>query len=239
MKLKTFKLLAGLAIAIACCSADVRQAAAVDGSEISGSVGSWAPFLPTYEVGAASDDQDDYGFLARLRGHHRFDGYRTSIEGSIFYGDAGDTSLFGYEGLLRDTWEFSFADLSAGGGFSQMTFDQDFAGTNLENDYTGGKVVAGFESMFGHRPFWIDFGLGLYDLNGTFTPAAGPVETIDEFTTTYSVALRTEACFFGVAARPMMKFEFLSDMASYQNGQLGTDDGFILSSAIEFRLVGR
>ncbi len=219
---------------------DVSRALAVGGSELNANVGVWAPLLPDLEVPpAGSQSQDDVGVIVGLSGHHRFEGYRTNIEGSIFYGHAGDTSLFGFEGLLRDTWEFDFADLSAGGGYSQMTFDQDVGGANLESAFRGAKVVAGWESVFGNRPIWIDLGLGLYDLNGTFTSPTGSIQEMSEFTTTYSVALKTDTSLWGVAARPTLKLEYLSDIATFQGGRLGTDDAVILSAMIELSLLNR
>ncbi|MEM9644496.1 MAG: hypothetical protein AAF989_05845 [Planctomycetota bacterium] len=214
-----------------------QTAAAVDGTELNATVGLWAPLLPDLEVGSTRDSSDELGGIVGLSGHHRFDGYRTSVEAGVFYGDAGDISLFGYEALLRDTWEFGLGDFSAGFGYSALNYEQDYAGANLDSDYQGAKVVAGWETMFGRQPLWIDLGLGLYDMDGTYTAPAGAVFENNTFATTYSVALKTETCLWGIAARPTLKFEYLSDIATFQGGNIGTDDAVVLSAMIEFRLA--
>lgn len=231
--------MAAIAIVVGFVSVNPLPAFGVDGSELNASFGLWAPLFPGFQTGGVTDDSDELGGLVELYGHHRFDGYLTSAEGSIFYGDAGDITLFGYEALLRDTWSFAAGDLSAGFGYSQMIFDQTLAGAGLESNFRGAKVVAGWETAFGGRPVWLDLGLGLYDLDGTYSPSAGADQTINDFTTTFSVETKTDLCLWGIAARPSLKIEYLSDLAAFQNNQLVTDDGLILSAMLELRLAGR
>lgn len=220
-----------------CVCAD--SAKAVDGSELNASIGLWAPLFPDFQVDSTTDDSDELGGIVELSGHHRFDGYRTSAEGSIFYAEAGDISLFGYEALLRDTWSFQSGDWSAGFGFSQLTFDQSLLNANLESDFRGAKVVGGWETAFGRRPVWIDLGLGLYDMNGTFSRAGQADQIVEEFATTFSVEMKTDVCMWGIAARPSLKAEYISDLASFNNGILSTEEGVVLSAMLELRLANR
>lgn len=230
-----------VAAALACLAvcAFAQPASAVDGSELNASVGLWAPLFPDFQVDSTTDDSDEIGALVELSGHHRFDGYRTSAEGSIFYGDAGDISLFGYEALLRDTWSFQSGEWSAGFGFSQLTYDQDLLNANLESDFRGAKVVGGWETAFGRRPLWLDLGLGLYDMNGTFSRPGQADQEVSEFATTFSVEMKTDVCLWGIAARPSLKAEYISDLASFNNGVLATDEGVVLSAMLELRLANR
>lgn len=211
---------------------------AIEGTELNGSVGIWAPLLPDIQAGA-SQDGDSVGTIIGLRGHHRFDGYRTSIEGGVQYGVTNDVEMFGFDALLRDTWSFSFGDLSAGTGYSQMNWEQEGAGHELSSDFRGAKIVGGWETAFGRQPIWIDLTLGLYDLNGSYTGNTGSgvvTAEISEFTTTWGLDVKSDSRMFGVPVRAIFGINYLDDITTWENGAIGTDNAVVLTGALEFRL---
>ena len=226
-------------IAITFCVASLSitsSASAVEGTELNGSIGLWGVFLPDANDSTSSASGDSIGTIMSLAGHHRFSGYRTSAEGGITYGVTDDVQMLGYEALLRDTWSFGQHDLSAGFGYSQMDWDQDFGQGELSTTYQGAKVVAGWETFFGHRPMWLDFSLGLYDLDGEYDNAGVIEGTVGGFTTTYGLELKTEGTIGNVATRTIFGIDYLSDITSLHDGVVGTDDGLTLSAVFEFRL---
>ncbi|SMP69829.1 hypothetical protein SAMN06265222_112109 [Neorhodopirellula lusitana] len=212
---------------------DSQQAMAIEGTELSGTVGVWAPLLPN----VAGQDGDSIGTIIGLKGHHRFDGYRTSVEGGVQYGVTEDAEMFGFEFLLRDTWSFGIGDLSAGTGYSQMNWDQESRGHDLSSDYRGAKIVGGWETAFGNTPVWIDLSLGLYDMNGEYVGNGGATrESIDEFTTTWGIDVKTDTDMWGIPMRTVIGVNYLDDITTWQNGAIGTDSALVLTGALEFRL---
>ncbi|MFG0290963.1 MAG: hypothetical protein ACF8CQ_22525 [Rhodopirellula sp. JB044] len=213
-----------------------RPAYAVEGSVIEGGVGLWAPLLPELtEVGGASDSGDSVGTLLELSGHHRFDGYLTSVEAGVEYGVTNSVEMFGYEFLLRDTWSFKIGELSAGTGFSQMEWDRDWGHRKITNDYTGAKIRGGWETTFGRQPIWIDLTLGIYDFDGTYDDGVNS-ETVSEVTTTWGLDVKADCDLFRIPMRFVGGIDYLNDMTTWDAGQIGTDDAVALSGSIEFRL---
>lgn len=209
---------------------------AIEGTELNGSIGIWAPLLPDIEA-AASQNGESLGTIIGLRGHHRFDGYRTSIEGGVQYGITDDVEMFGFDALLRDTWSFSFGDLSAGTGYSQMNWEQSGAGHQLDSDFRGAKIVGGWESAFGRQPIWIDLTLGLYDLNGSYVGDGGATRAeISEFTTTWGLDIKSDSEMFGIPVRAVFGINYLDDITTWKNGAIGTDNAVVLTGALEFKL---
>lgn len=206
---------------------------AVEGTELNGSIGLWAPLLPDIRA-ATSSDGESIGTIVGLRGHHRFEGYRTSIEGGVQYGITEDVEMFGFDALLRDTWSFGIGDLSAGTGYSQMNWKQEGAGSDIDSDYRGAKVVGGWERAFGNRPLWIDLTLGFYDLNGSYVGDNGAVQAdIDEFTTTWGLDVKSNVHCFGIPGRAVFGITYLEDITTWQNGAIGTDDAVVLTGSLE------
>lgn len=229
---KSWSLRGIVVMTLACSLAfDVAPASAVDGSELNSSVGVWAPLLPS--LGTSSGDS--IGTIVGLGGHHRFEGYRTSIESNVKYGVTNTTEMIGVDAIMRDTWEFGDDHLSAGFGYSMMNWDQDSGNQSIDSDYQGAKVVAGWQKMFGRTPVWLDLSLGLYDLNGSY--ASGVItDEISDFSTTYGIDLKTDFNVFGIPSRAVLGVNYLDDFAAWRGGQLGTDDAVVLTAAVEFRL---
>lgn len=220
-----------------------QSAQAIDGTEVNGSVGIWAPMLPDFQTPAGNDNQDDVGVIVGLGTQHRFEGVRTSSHFDVFYGDAGDISAFGLDALLRDTWDFGDHHLSAGFGFSMLNFDQDVSipaiplGGSIDSDFIGGKIVAGWQSNVGQTPVWIDFSLGLYDMNADYSGevAAVPVTgTLSDFSTLYGLEFKADSTCMGVPVRPSFKVEYIDNFAQWAGGQLQTDDAVVLTGQLEF-----
>lgn len=215
---------------------DPSEAMAVDGTEMGATVGIWAPLLPDVE-GGVSHNGESLGTIIGLRGHHRFDGFRTSIEAAVNYGITDDAEMFGFDVLLRDTWSFGIGDLSAGTGYSQMNWQHEGSGHQLDSDFRGAKVVGGWEAPFGHELLWIDLTLGLYDLNGSYLGDGGATRAeIDTFTTTWGIDVKSDTAMFGMPVRTVFGVNYLSDITSWQGGQIGTDDAVVLTGSLEFRL---
>ncbi|TWT66173.1 hypothetical protein CA85_30370 [Allorhodopirellula solitaria] len=206
-------------------------ASAVDGTELNSSVGVWAPLLPS--LGTSSGDS--IGTIVGLGGHHRFDGYLTSVESNVRYGVTDTTQMINVDAIMRDTWDFGNHHLSAGFGYSMMNWDQDAGNESIDSDYQGAKIVAGWETVFGRTPIWLDLSLGLYDLNGRYS--SGMIaDEISDFATTYGIDLKTDVNVFGVPSRLVLGINYLDNFAAWQAGQIGTDDGVVLTGAIEFSL---
>lgn len=216
---------------------DPGRAMAIEGTELTGGVGVWAPLLPSIEGAGGSQNGDSIGTIINLRGHHRFDGYLTSIEGGVSYGVTNSTEMLAFDALLRDTWSFGIGDLSAGTGYSQMNWKQEGAGHQLDSDYRGAKVVAGWEAAFGRKPVWVDLTLGLYDFNG-FYRGQGAITSaeIGTFTTTWGVDVKTEHQLLGIPVRSVFGLTYLDDITTWQNGQIGTDNAVVLTAGLEFFL---
>ncbi len=209
----------------------MSPASAIDGSELNTSVGVWAPLLPS--LGSSSGDS--IGTIVGLGGHHRFEGYRTSVESNIKYGVTNTTEMINFDAIMRDTWDFGDHHLSAGFGYSMMNWDQDAGNQSIDSDYEGAKVVAGWQSTFGRTPVWLDLSLGLYNLDGSYTSGAVS-DHFSDFATTYGVDLKTDFVAFGIPSRAVFGVNYLYDFAAFQDGQLGTDDAVVLTGAVEFLL---
>jgi len=222
-------------IAALICGLNAPNAQAVEGTEFNATGGIWAPLLPNLQAGALNDSGDSVGGIVGLSGHHRFDGYRTSVECNVTYCVTDSVEMIGFDGLLRDTWVFDFGDLSAGFGYSQMDWEQSIATHNLESTYQGAKIIFGWEGAFGRRPLWVDLSIGLYDLDGTYVGLPVTANT-SKFTTTYGLKVKHDCELFGVPARAIFGFDYLSDITTWQGGQIGTDDACALTGAIEFHL---
>ncbi len=208
---------------------------AIEGTTVASSAGLWAPLLPQITAGAVSDSGDSLGTIVKLSGHHRFDDFRTSVESGVEYGVTDSTELFAYEFLLRDTWSFEIGELSAGTGFSQMHWTQDAGVHQLESDYTGAKIIGGWETTFGRQPIWIDLTLGLYDFDGTYTNGIVD-EKIDTFTTTWSLDFKFDCASFKIPMRFVTGIDYLSDITAWRANQITTDDAVALTASVEFRL---
>ncbi|WP_236624763.1 hypothetical protein [Rhodopirellula sp. SWK7] len=213
-----------------------NSASAIEGTELNSSVGLWAPLLPDL----ANDSGDSVGTVLGLSGHHRFDGYRTSIESGVTYGISDSAEMVGVDVLLRDTWDFGKHHLSAGFGYSMMDWDQDTAGHDIESNYQGAKVVTGWETCFGRTPVWLDLTLGLYDLDGAYVGDDGAggfnTGTTGGFTTTYGFDIKTEFDCCGIPARAIFGLNYFDDFAVWRAGQVDTEDAVVLNGSIEFRL---
>lgn len=205
---------------------------AIEGTELNSSIGIWAPLLPTLN----NDSGDSVGTIVGLGGHHRFDGYMTSVETGIKYGVSDTAEMIGVDALLRDTWEFGDHHLSAGFGYSMMNWNQEAGNHEIESDYQGAKVVTGWQTVFGRTPLWLDLSLGLYDLNGSYVGGGGATGEVNDFATTYGFDIKTDFDVFGIPARAVLGFNYLDDFASWQAGQMGTDDAVVLTGAVEFLL---
>ncbi|MCM2373522.1 hypothetical protein [Aporhodopirellula aestuarii] len=211
-------------------------ASAIEGSPIDGSIGIWAPLLPELsDAGGASDSGDSIGTTLELSGHHRFEGFLTSVEGGVEYGVTDSVEMFAYEFLLRDTWSFAIGELSAGTGFSQMQWDRDWGNREISSDYIGAKIIGGWETTFGRQPIWIDLKIGLYDFDGRYDDAVNH-ETISKFTTTWGVDVKADCDRFGIPMRFVAGVDYLRDMTTWEAGQIGTEDAVALTGAVEFRL---
>lgn len=212
------------------------EAMAIEGTELAATVGIWAPLLPDVEAGASTNGES-LGTIFGLKGHHRFEGYRTSIEAMVNYGITDEAEMFGFDVLLRDTWSFDIGDLSAGTGYSQMNWQQEGSGHQLDSDFRGAKIVAGWEAPFSNELFWIDLTLGLYDLNGSYVGNGGlTTAEIDTFTTTWGIDVKSDTAMFGMPVRTVFGVNYLSDITSWKNGQIGTEDAVVLTGSLEFRL---
>lgn len=207
------------------------SASAIEGTELNSSVGLWAPLLPHLH----DDSGDSVGTIVGLAGHHRFDGYRTSVESDIKYGVTDSTEMLGVDALLRDTWHFGKHHLSAGFGYSMMNWEQEAGSHTIESDYQGAKIVTGWETVFGRRPVWVDLSLGLYDLDGSYV-GGGNTGTIGGFAETYGVDVKSEFDCFGIPSRAIFGVNYLDDFASWKAGEMETDDAVVLTGAIEFFL---
>ncbi len=214
-----------------CLALGSTSASAIDGSELNSSVGVWAPLLPS--LGSSSGDS--VGTIVGLGGHHRFHGYRTSVESNIKYGVTNTTQMINFDAIMRDTWDFGDHHLSAGFGYSMMNWDQDAGNQSIDSDYQGAKVVTGWQTVFGRTPIWLDLSLGLYDLAGDYTNG-GAIGHISQFTTTYGIDLKTDFNTFGIPSRAVLGVNYFDDFAAWQAGQLGTDNAVVLTGAIEFLL---
>jgi len=211
---------------------------AIEGSPVDGSLGVWSPLLPrVLDANGDSDSGDSVGTILELSGHHRFDGFLTSVEAGVEYGVTDSTEMFAYEFLIRDTWSWSYeiGELSAGTGFSQMQWEQNWGHRTISSDYTGAKIVAGWETTFGRQPIWIDLTLGLYDFDGTYRDASDN-EKISTFTTTWGIDFKADYERFGIPMRFVVGVDYLRDMTHWDGGKIGTEEGGALTGAIEFRL---
>ncbi|WP_230256462.1 hypothetical protein [Rhodopirellula halodulae] len=209
------------------------SAFAVEGTELTSRKAIWAPLLPDYK----GENGDSVGFLTDIRGHHRFDGYLTSIEGRVNYAISDDTEMYGFEALLRDTWTFGIHDLSAGTGYSQMEWKQEINNDELDNSYRGALIVAGWETAFGRRPLWIDLRLGLYDLNGQYVGNDGlTTGSISTFTTTWGLEIKNDIEICGIPGRAVFGIDYLTDYATWQNNAIGLDDAVVLQAGVELLL---
>jgi hypothetical protein len=208
---------------------------AIEGTTVASSVGLWAPLLPQITDGGTSESGDSLGTIMKLSGHHRFDGYRTSVESGVEYGVTDSAELFAYEFLLRDTWSFEIGELSAGTGFSQMHWMQDAGVHQLESDYTGAKIIAGWETTFGRQPIWIDLTFGLYDFDGTYTNGIIE-EKIDTVATTWSLDFKFDCASFKIPMRFVTGIDYLSDITAWRANQITTDDAVALTASVEFKL---
>ena len=206
-----------------------QSASAIEGTELNSSVGIWAPLLPDLN----NDSGDSVGTVIGLGGHHRFEGYRTSIESAVRYGVTDSAEMIGVDALLRDTWDFGDHHLSAGFGYSMMNWTQEAGTHTIESDYQGAKVVTGWQTAFGRTPVWLDLTLGLYDLSGSYQGNAVTAD-IGGFATTYGFDFKTDFDVFGIPARSVIGLNYLNDFATWQAGQIGTDDAVVLTGAIEF-----
>lgn len=229
----TFQSLSGIVLMTisAWLTLGAAPVSAIDGSELNSSVGVWAPLLPS--LGTSSGDS--IGTIVALGGHHRFEGFLTSVESNVRYGVTNNTEMINVDAIMRDTWDFGEHHLSAGFGYSMMNWDQDSGNQSIDSDYQGAKVVAGWQTVFGRTPVWLDLSLGLYDLNGRYTDGAITRE-ISDFALTYGVDLKTDFHWFGVPSRAVLGVNYLDDFAAWQAGQLVTDDAVVLTGAVEFLL---
>ena len=90
---------------------------------------------------------------------------------------SSDTSHYGGEFMLRDTWRTRLGGLSAGITATAMAFDQDFESSfggshlfdeTLESDFTGGKGFVGWDgNLLGYRSK-IDFLFGYFDVDAEY-----------------------------------------------------------------------
>lgn len=95
-------------------------------------------------------------------------------------GDAklnSDTTHYGIDLAIIDTWRTQFGGLSAGLAFSYMAFDQDFdaryAGAGLfeqelDQDFVGGKGILGWEGCLLDRPTSLRLSFGYYNLDAEY-----------------------------------------------------------------------
>ncbi|CAD73366.1 hypothetical protein [Rhodopirellula baltica] len=209
------------------------SAQAVDGTELTSRKAIWAPLLPTYQ----GDSGDSVGFLTDIRGHHRFDGYRTSVEGNFTYAVSDNTEMYGFDAIMRDTWTFGVHDLSAGTGYSQMEWKQEIGDNELDNSYRGALVVAGWETAFGRRPVWVDLRLGLYDLDGKYVGNDGVTTgTNNKFTTTFGFDVKHDITVCGIPGRTVFGLDYFSDYATWDGANMGFDDAVVLRAGFELLL---
>ena len=209
---------------------------AVDGTELNSSVGLWAPLLP----GSQDESGDSLGTYLTLSGHHRFDGFLTNIESAVSYGVSDSAEMLGFEILLRDTWKFGDSELSAGFGYSQMNWDQQRRRHALDSDHRGAKIVGGWQTLLGRRPIWLDISLGLYDLNGRYVGEDGlggyDVARNDAFATTIGFKWKTDGTCWGIPARTVFGLDYIDDITTWRDGDIGTDEAVVWTTAMELRL---
>lgn len=212
------------------------KAHAVEGTELNSSLGLWAPLLPELR----DDSGDSIGTVLSLSGHHRFAGFLTNVESGVTYGVTDSAEMFGFEMLLRDTWTLGDHELSAGFGYSQMNWEQEDGQHFLDSDFHGAKIVGGWQTLFGRRPVWLDMSLGLYDMNGGYLGEDGVggdnVAETDEFATVFGFEWKTDVTCCGVPARTVFGLDYISDITTWQDGHIGTDDAVVLTGALELRL---
>ncbi|MEM6689603.1 MAG: hypothetical protein AAF664_09265 [Planctomycetota bacterium] len=88
-----------------------------------------------------------------------------------------DTTHYGFDLAILDTWRTDFGGLSAGLAFSYMAFDQDFdaryAGAGLfeqelDQDFIGGKGILGWEGCLFDRPTSVRASFGYYNLDADY-----------------------------------------------------------------------
>ncbi len=231
------------AVLFACASSLIvtDHARAYHGTSLSGSTGVWAPMLPDAQIGAVNYDQEDIGIIVGVIGRHRFEGYRTSIEGEVNYGETGDISMLNYNVRLRDTWQFGSTGLSAGLGYSFINFDQEFGPgpvpSSIDSDLQGAQIVFGWEGYLNNRISWLDLTIGLYDLDGTYYGAVAPTGiNVSEFTTSIGMEFRTQTSVWGIPVSPAIGFQYFTDLPEFNNGVLGTSDAVLLNGRLEFLL---
>jgi hypothetical protein len=236
MKMTRFESILRVGVALlgfAAVTWSASSAHAVDGTELTSRKAIWAPLLPSFQ----GDSGDSVGFLTDIRGHHRFNGYRTSVEGNFTYAVSDDTEMYGFDAVMRDTWTFGVHDLSAGTGYSQMEWKQEISDNELDNSYRGAVVVAGWETAFGRRPVWIDLRLGLYDLDGQFVSSDGATTgSINKFTTTYGIDVKHDICVWGIPGRTVLGIDYMADYATWDGANMGFDDAVVLKAGFELLL---
>ena len=115
-----------------------------------------------------------------------------------------------------------------------MNWEQEGAGSEIDSDYRGAKVVGGWETAFGRKPLWVDLSLGLYDLDGRYVGDSGAIQAeISEFTTTWGLDVKSNVNCFGIPGRAVFGITYLEDITTWKDGAIGTDDAVVLTGALE------
>ena len=204
------------------------------------------------------DDLSAAGAMVQTKAIKRFRGTRTSIEGKVFgawadsfyrgddaniviplpTGNANgvggepvlrsELSHFGTDVLALDTWTTDYGDVSFGGGFSYMQFDQEFdldyqtgvvidiLRQDLDTDFIGGKLVADWAGgLLGLRTN-ARLGLGLYEMQSDYVatyqafPNSGLAET-SEFAATLEYSGSTWGSIMGIPVGITAGVTWISD----------------------------
>jgi hypothetical protein len=134
-----------------------------------------------------------------------------------------------------------------------MEFDQKFDADygaiqllqeKLDTDYVGGKFIFGWDGCFHNRPTNVDFGIGIYDMNGEYrfigqTIGGSFERELSKTTTTFEASATTRKFFRGYLLGFTVGGMYVSDLPTIVRTaptSLATDDAVTLTGQLEILL---
>lgn len=167
-----------------------------------------------------------------------------------------DSEVYFYGGdfNLRDTWQSRYGGLSAGGGLSLMSLDQEFdldliqggvetpIEENVNSDYVGGHVFVGWDGCFLGRASTLDLVFGYYDLDAEYDVKVNQAGVGNAELSKAAFKLEVEAStrfkLFGCNAGLTAGGMYLSDVGQIVHpidgpAALTTDDALVFTGTID------
>ena len=156
---------------------------------------------------------------------------------------------YGFDYLLRDTWNTRFGGLSAGFGYSYLAFDQTFKSTldndppfreELDTDFQGGKAFVGWDGQFRGNSTNLDLVFGFYNMNAKYE--ANFVEReMTKNVPTLEANFATRRDFLDKQIGTTIGIPYLPEMPMIQHNfdapvSIGTDDSLMLKVLLEIVL---